>query len=153
VIDAGTDQEIVALQKQLDDEHAALMTQDCTTACRALGSIRRAAERICVLDPGSTRCTEAQSKAEDARRRVRDACPDCAGAASKDEEERDKRATTKAGTGASAPAAAPPPRESRGGCASCSTAETTGNGADFGLLALGIWIVCRTSRKKSSRRM
>lgn len=70
--------EIDALEKELATEHAKLSTSDCTDACRALGSIRRAADKICALEPGSPRCTSAQAKSNDATERVRAACPDCA---------------------------------------------------------------------------
>jgi hypothetical protein len=39
--------------------------------------MRRAAERICILEPGP-RCDAARSKVHDAERRVAQACPECA---------------------------------------------------------------------------
>ncbi|MDB4944272.1 MAG: hypothetical protein JWP97_3806, partial [Labilithrix sp.] len=72
--------EIDDLEKSLTAESLALSTSDCTSACLALSSIRRAADRLCALEPGP-RCVAAQAKALDASRRVRDACPRCAAAA------------------------------------------------------------------------
>jgi hypothetical protein len=120
--------DVGALEKQLEEARTVIASLgdagvgstasgDCQTACRALGSMRRAAERICMLEPGP-RCDAARSKASDATRRVHDACPDC---------------TIAGDTFAPAPAAPPrpaPESESaaeagprRGGCASCAAAE------------------------------
>ena len=133
---------IADLEKSLAEEHAALSTSDCTAACRALASIRRAADKICALEPGA-RCSAAHAKAEDATRRVRDACPECAIASVTPQPERAPAATpvmpsepgrdstTKTGT-ANAPAA----ESSRGGCASC--AEGGATPGDWTASALGI---------------
>ena len=85
----GAEESVDTLQKQLQDEVAALSTQDCVIACKALASIRRAADRICALESGP-RCVDARAKAEDAQQRVQAACPDChlAAAKPKDEEQR-----------------------------------------------------------------
>jgi hypothetical protein len=114
---AGND-EVKALDEQLDDELRALSLSDCELACRALGSIRRAADRICALEPGP-RCDAARAKANDTTRRVEDACPSCAAAA-----------RTEAGR-------APP-----GGCRSCS-AMGAGSAPDLGLLLLGVFGIAR----------
>jgi MYXO-CTERM domain-containing protein len=117
--DAGSD--LATLQKNLADEQVALSTADCTMACRALGSIRRVADRICVLDPGEP-CASARTKAEDATRRVREACPDCAIAAMVSPAP--VRETSVATTDS-----APPSESRRGGCAGCTTASPGANDA------------------------
>jgi len=139
--------DVVTLEKQLNDEYSALSTQDCANACRALASIRRAAERICTLEPGP-RCSDARTKEENARKRVSEACPDCAIAATPGQDDARR---------ASEPPAPPPPQEQavsrsesaprKGGCLSCSTPGGAVGDVDLGLLlALG-WIVCRRRRK------
>ncbi len=53
---------------------------DCTTACRALASMRRARERICTLesaDDSRRRCADAESRLELATRKVVAACGTC----------------------------------------------------------------------------
>jgi hypothetical protein len=130
------------LQKELDGEHAKLSTSDCTEACRALGSIRRAADKICALDPGTTRCSSAQAKADDATRRVREACPECVIAALPHRE----------APPPAAPASAPAEyrAEKRGGCAGCATAPT--RDVDLAWILAAAWVVSRAT-KKSRRRL
>lgn len=149
--DAGAsgDDDVAALVRQLNDEHAALQTQDCTTACRALASIRRAADRICALEPGP-RCEDARTKAEDARRRVTEACPDCALAATPPKDE-DRRASAKPAPAREAQVATAESAPGRGGCASCATTDTAPSG-DLGVVVLGVWAASRLLRRKSSRR-
>ena len=72
--DGGGEREQLMLQ--LTQEYDALSTSDCTSACRALASMERAANRLCVLDTGKV-CDDARTKLEDARKRVRAACPMC----------------------------------------------------------------------------
>ncbi len=48
----------------------------CVTACDALGSMKRAADRVCVLAPGE-RCEAATARVTTAEKRVFDACPGC----------------------------------------------------------------------------
>ncbi len=151
--DAGTPEDDVAsLEKHLREEHAALQTQDCVLACRALASIRRAADRICALEPGP-RCDDARAKADDARKRVSEACPDCALAAAPPTDD-ERRAAAK-------PAPAPAqervetsgtesaPR--RGGCASCTTTGAA-PGGDLAVVLLGAWAASRVVRRRPSRR-
>jgi hypothetical protein len=140
-------EDIDTLEKQLREEHAALSTQDCVTACKALASIRRAADRICALEQGP-RCSDARAKADDAQRRVQAACPDCQIAATppKDEEQRATQHT------ATAEPAALPGQARKGGCASCSTPGDRPTG-DFGVVILGAWAISRVLRKKSSGRV
>lgn len=148
--DAGTTDDVRALEQQLDDEHAALSTADCNAACRALTSIRRAADKICALDPGP-RCDSAREKANDATRRVRDACPDCAIAAAPLLPER-----------AAAPSAetesALPTSEPHGGCRSCATVDGSGSGVDAGALLVAALAAARLvgprrSKNKDRRRL
>ena len=56
----------------------ALAADRCTNACRALGSMRRSAARLCELagqdDP---RCSEVTARVQRAEGRVRQSCPAC----------------------------------------------------------------------------
>ncbi len=144
--DAGGD--LATLQKNLADEQVALSTADCSTACRALGSIRRVADRICALDPGEP-CASARTKAEDATRRVREACPDCAVAAiappSPMPASREATvATTDSG---------PPAESKRGGCAGCTTASGTTDPANAGglVFAVAALAVRRRVRRRKTK--
>jgi hypothetical protein len=154
VVDAGGAGDVRALQLELDQELSALSTSDCFAACRALGSIRRAAEKICQLEPGP-RCDAAREKAADATRRVHEACPDCALASGPPSQ--------------APPAPAPPEREgrvaadqvqaeaapSRGGCRSCSATDAGGTGTDLGLIAVLTFAAARmlgAARPKKERR-
>ena len=50
----------------------------CVTACRALGSMNRAAGRLCGLAGGEdARCQRAEKRVGSARKLVRRACPSC----------------------------------------------------------------------------
>jgi hypothetical protein len=141
------DESVDALQKQLHDDYATLSTQDCVTACKALASIRRAADRICALEPGP-RCVDARAKADDAQRRVQAACPDCqlAAAPPKDEE---RRATAVPGAAEqSKPAMAKNAPEHQGGCASCNTPGERPTG-DLGMFLLAALVVARRLRARS----
>ena len=138
--------------KQLDDEHAALSTSDCYVACRALTSIRRAADKICALEPGP-RCDSAREKADDATRRVRAACPDCAIAAAPPMPAPDRAATPAAEKESALQAS-----EARGGCRSCATAGGSSSGVDAGALVLAALAAARLagsrrSNKKDRRRL
>ncbi len=137
--DAGETEDVRTLEKQLDDEHAALSTSDCYVACRALTSIRRAVDKICALEPGP-RCDSAREKAEDATKRVRAACPDCAIAATP---------TMPAPDRAAAPAAeqvrALEASEPRGGCRSCATTGSPSSGVDAGALVLAALAAARVA--------
>jgi len=144
--DAGEASDVRALEQQLAEEHAALSTADCNAACRALGSIRRAADKICALEPGP-RCDSAREKAADATRRVRDACPDCEIAraplptpAPERAAARDERAV----------ATAEPPPEPRGGCRSCSATEN-GATSDLGTIVLAVFGAARLAGRRSKR--
>jgi hypothetical protein len=75
--DAGAPSDIASLEDEIARARVALQTEDCATACKALSSLLRAADKLCALDPGP-RCSAARAKADDATSRVRAACPDCA---------------------------------------------------------------------------
>jgi MYXO-CTERM domain-containing protein len=149
----GGKDELSNLERNLASESAALSTADCTTACRALASIRRAADKICALEPGD-RCAAGRAKADEATKRVRDACPECAIATAppKPAPEREERAMTKGGAQPTADSASPvtaasPPSESkRGGCAGCATTPTSPG--DLTTAALAISALAFTLRRR-----
>ena len=147
-------EDLTTLEKNLAAEHAALSTSDCATACKALASIRRAAEKICALDPDE-RCTAARAKAQDATKRVRDACPDCAiASAPLPAPKREGRAMGKGGmrpppepsVDIAQAAPAPPAESRRGGCASCSTSGTSGS--DLSTVALAVAALAFVLRRR-----
>jgi hypothetical protein len=145
--------EVTTLERNLASETATLSTSDCTTACRALASIRRAADKICELEPGD-RCTAGRAKADEATRRVREACPECAIATApttpKPSPEREERAMTKTAADSAPTAASAPPSESkRGGCAGCAT--TPVGPGDLTTAALAICALGFTLRRRRRR--
>lgn len=149
--DGGDVGDVGALEKELDAEHAALSslelaTRDCVEACRALGSIRRAAERICALEPGP-RCDAARAKTADATRRVRDACPDCAIAAAPGERPPSPERAVTAGDTENAPRA-----EAPGGCRACATTGAGGSGVDAGALVLAALAALRLAGPRRTKR-
>lgn len=151
--DAGVDDDAGALLKQLEQEWSALSTQDCVTACKAYASIRRAADRICGLEPGP-RCVDARAKADDAQRRVQAACPDCR-IASVPPREDERRAAEPApptvvdAKGGAAGDAESAPR--KGGCASCSTPGGSATG-DLGGCVLGALALAHALRRRRASR-
>jgi len=144
-------EDVTTLEQTLAAEHAALSTTDCAAACRALASIRRAADKICALDP-TARCTAARAKAEDATRRVRDACPDCAIASAPLPSPGREEPAAKKGADAPMPtveASAPPSESRRGGCAGC---EMTGAApGDLAGAALVVAALVRILRRRARR--
>jgi hypothetical protein len=55
--------------------------QRCTIACKALASMKRAAEQVCDLEgDDDERCVDLRARVEKARRRVSGKCPQCAAA-------------------------------------------------------------------------
>jgi len=155
--DGGAD-DITALETQLKTETTALSTSDCNSACRALQSIRRAADKICAIEPGP-RCDAARSKANDATKRVQDACPDCVVALNPSPTPPPDRAGASGGNGVPSPPPAPAmestqsaPDRGRGGCASCASTDAKMNGSetDLGIVlaaAFGVLRICRKSRR------
>lgn len=142
--DAGAADDVRTLEQQLTDEHSALSTADCSAACRALSSIRRAAERICALEPGP-RCDAAREKAADATRRVREACPDCVLPSAPEPTPSPERAMT-----VDQEAPAMPASEARGGCRSCAATEGS-PAADLGVIALATLAIARLVRGRSKK--
>lgn len=149
------------------------LAADCGAACEALASLRRAAARICELDPGPP-CASARDKVADAERRVREACPGCAvedqvddpaearpvatpgqgeeGGADLDETDRETGTLVEA---AEQRAPHPPPSEAQGGCAACAVvgpARARGGALWLGLgLALFLGRRCALSRRRDGR--
>ena len=160
--------ELETLQKNLAEESAtlttSLTTSDCATACRALASIRRAADKICALDPDA-RCVAARAKADDATRRVHEACPECALASvptpksPPNDRAMGKGAPKKgaaeevvvSGTDSPAQASAPQSESRRGGCAGCTTGGASPAG-DLGVGALALGALALVLRRKRVRR-
>lgn len=145
--DAGapkSDHDVVKLGVDIQ-EQLELLSRDCTTACRALQSIQRAADRICELEPGE-RCKDAKSKADDAARKVHASCPDCviAQAPRKEmekpaDEERAHTGSKKGSAGAvdAAPTPANAPESVKsGGCRSCNESGTSPSDFAPALLAI-----------------
>lgn len=154
--------EITTLEKELASQATALSTADCTSACRALASIRRAADKICALDSGD-RCAAARAKADEATKRVRAACPDCALASApggalpspppapatepKPADVPAKGGGAKKGDDVEATTASAPPSESkRGGCAGCATTKATHG--DLAGVALVVAALVRMLRRR-----
>ena len=149
---------VATLERNLADEAAALTTSDCANACRALASIRRAAEKICALDPDE-RCAAARAKAQEATRQVRSACPDCAIASAplpippKDERAMGKGGRRPPAEPPTVAASAPPSESSKGGCASCTTGRgaPAEDGATAALGVLGLALMMRGRRRRDMR--
>jgi hypothetical protein len=128
--------DVRTLEKQLADEVSSLSTSDCNLACRALASIRRAADRICALEPGP-RCDAARAKVAEAVRRVQESCPSCAAvdiplaeeASAREEKESRAETPTQLTAGQTV---------RRGGCRACMTAPAP-NRTDFAWLAFAGW--------------
>jgi hypothetical protein len=146
-------EDVATLEKSLAAEAAQLSTSDCTEACRALASIRRAADKICALEPGE-RCAAAHAKAEEATRRVRDACPDCAIASAPTSP---KGAPAEPAASVPDRKGAPPPAEptsvvqaegqaTRGGCRGCATAR--GGPGDLALGAAAFLAMAALLRRR-----
>jgi hypothetical protein len=153
---AGPD-ELTTLEGTLEREHMALATADCVTACRALASIRRAADRICALDPDE-RCVAARAKADDATRRVHETCPECAVASAPPRPSPPMaKPASKGGADSSSEVVsvqatenAPPSESRRGGCAGCTTSgRSPGDLGTFGLALSALAFVMR--RRKPAR--
>jgi MYXO-CTERM domain-containing protein len=139
VPDAG---EADTLVGQLERDYAQSLASDCSTACRALESMRHAVERLCGVEPGE-RCERARSKLNDAAARVRAACPSC-----------------EQTLGGAEPASAPPPPPPaaqeeaaapgrHGGCAGCSTGAVDGQHG-WAALAMAVLLLFSRRRGKAS---
>jgi hypothetical protein len=151
--DAGTDanasaNEARSLFADVMHDVDALDTGDCVLACKALASIRRAADRLCAIEPGP-RCSVAQAKAEDATNRVRAACPACAQIG----------VLNPSIQPAVEPKAAAPDHQAEsadkksGGCAGCSTTASEGANGDALVLLIGLaWLARGRGRGHVQRR-
>jgi MYXO-CTERM domain-containing protein len=142
----GLEADAGALLEEVDRDYADTLASDCSTACRALDSMRRSVERLCAMDPGD-RCLSARAKLAEATRHVRASCPLC-----EQTLDRPEPATappppppTTASNSAAYEEAAP---EKRGGCASCATATTRGDAGWVPSLAAALFILLRHRRKK-----
>ena len=134
-----------AAMAEVNRDYASALAADCTMACQALDSMRRATEHLCTLDAGD-RCATARQKLADATAHVRAACPACGG------ELRDETNGTKPGPPplSPVPKEAPPPPATvnaaeeaqvskRGGCAGCATSGPAGGDvAPLGVAVIGL---------------
>jgi len=144
--------DVTTLETQLGRETTELSTADCASACKALASIRRAADRICDLEPGP-RCNAARDKSEAATKRVREACPECALAAMPAPEPRkEERAYVNDASAKGSPAAAPPAESERGGCRSCATTSQAPTSGDLWLFGLVAALITRRLSRRIPRR-
>ena len=148
--DEAPQQNVVQLAQAIEDQAAALSTDDCTTACKALASMQRAADRLCKMDPGPS-CTKARATVDSATRRVRDACPTCASALAPNEPPPPPPAQTDERTKGEevATQAAPPAESRRGGCAGCDAGG--GPPASDATLIAFAWLMTRARRKRRRR--
>jgi hypothetical protein len=76
--------DVAHAQVQFDDSHKAftVASGDCTSMCKALSSMQRAADHLCGLtkdggDSGKKRCDDAQAKVDGAKERVKATCGGC----------------------------------------------------------------------------
>jgi hypothetical protein len=140
-MDGGDEAEDLA--RSIASQSQSLSTDDCTAACQALGSMRRAADRLCGIDPGR-RCTDARATVDSAARRVREACPTCAiaSAPTAPASELDQAKASPA------VAAQAPPRAERpmGGCGGCVAGN--GAGGSFGAALAIAWLLARRVRRR-----
>jgi MYXO-CTERM domain-containing protein len=153
----GGEDEATTLARSIADQAKTLSTDDCVAACKALLSMRRAAERLCNLDPGQ-RCTDARATLDDASKRVRAACPGCAVATMEPPRPAPPLPATpdQGGAGKSAPreeatlASAPPSEHERGGCAGCTTSGAGDAAGDALAAALAMGFLARSRRRRRS---
>jgi hypothetical protein len=143
--EAGADE----LSAEIDGDYAQAQSNDCDTACRALDSMRRATDRLCVLDPGD-RCARTRQKLADATARVRSACPGCAEPAGGTFSDESKAA------GAPAPPTNAPAEETvqkkSGGCAGCTLGGYTSGSAEGAGWLLALALAMRRLRARARQR-
>jgi uncharacterized protein (TIGR03382 family) len=145
--------EVKSLEATIARDEETLATRDCVEACRALGSMRRAADKLCQIEPGP-KCTDARARVKAAVDRVRKACPECAAATTEVDGPAppppQQPTIPRPAPGAEqAPVTASMPAESaprRGGCAGCAVEERGGAGAAAPLAALGLALLLRRRR-------
>jgi MYXO-CTERM domain-containing protein len=127
-------------------EQTAINLSTCDDACRALGTMQRASDRICALEPDGPRCDSARAKTSAARVRVLSACPTCTleepHVARAVQPSPPAEATKASGAGTTAVDNAP----RRGGCAGCASASTDG---DYGwAIALAAFVLSQRRRRR-----
>jgi MYXO-CTERM domain-containing protein len=147
---AASGADVEALSAEVDRDYASALAADCTMACQALDSMRRATEHLCAIDAGD-RCARARQKLADATAHVRAACPAC-GAELRDETgaKGADAPATKAPTEAPAPPTMAEEAQvsKRGGCAGCATSSPTGGDlAPLGAVAIGLLALRRRTRR------
>ena len=136
--------EATVLQGDVERYASETEGSDCAAACRALGSMRRAADRLCDIEPGDA-CARAQATLRRSTARVRAACPECVAAQS-----------DRAPPGAAAPPMAPPEAEAYavqrkgGGCAGC-TVSTREEPRGLASLVLAVGAVAWANRRRRRR--
>jgi MYXO-CTERM domain-containing protein len=146
---AATGADVDALTAEVDRDYASALAADCTMACQALDSMRRATEHLCAIDAGD-RCARARQKLAEATAHVHAACPACL--TSLRDEERAKGGTAPAPQEASAPANVTVAEEAqvskRGGCAGCATSSPAGGDfAPLGAVVFGMLALRRRTRR------
>lgn len=152
---ASAADEVTTLETQLGRETTELSTSDCAAACKALASIRRASDRICELEPGP-RCEAARAKAEDATKKVRDACPECAIAQMKKEDDERRAMTPPAEAPAEDAKQAETAKAEPRGCRNCATSSGAPDRGDFAVFGLALAFLAQRLRrraKKDSKRL
>lgn len=141
---AAPSEEVTTLEARLSNETTELSTSDCAAACKALASIRRAADRICELEPGP-RCDAARSKADEATRRVREACPECTIARGPTPDDERRAVQPSAPVAESRPPASAPAseRSEARGCRHCATSSGAPDHGDFAVFGLVVALLGR----------
>lgn len=154
---------VAALEKEIETSAAMLASASCPTACAALGSMRRAADRLCAIDPGP-RCDSARARVKDASRKVEASCPECAATHGEEKpapenlDKQKEKADTDRGPASPPPPAPPPAAESmalapgRGGCAGCVIGGEEQPATPRGIAAaVALALVLARARRKSRR--
>lgn len=157
---ASSEEELVdSLEEELDAAAESLDTSRCAVACKALESMRAAADGICRLEPGP-RCDRARAKVEASRKKVLVACPDCEAAT-------DDRSGVKPenrpappppsipptphrggdGDTPAGPSPAPPAEPADGACAPCAVGAAD-HGSQAGILVLGLVLALAARRRR-----
>jgi MYXO-CTERM domain-containing protein len=144
-----------ALMAEIERDYAAAQGGDCATACRALDSMRRAADHLCELDPGD-RCAKARQRVTAATDRVRASCPDCAqpqgnalsGRAGQPAPPAPVAADQAASKSAEPSAPESAPRKG-GGCAGCTMSQG-GDGLDLAVAVGGLALLAARRRRRPS---
>lgn len=142
-----TKAEVDTLEREIAAAHVSLAKGElsadgCTTACKALDSMRRATSRLCAIDPGPS-CEDAQRRTQQATERVAEVCPWCAPAPNIG-----ASAVTKDNTERPAASAAESASPRRGGCAGCTT---TGAPVGSALVTTSVLVLVSLLRRRRRR--